>query len=665
MMQVAQADQLVGKKLGAYKVEHLLGQGQLSAVYLARQVANGNTVLMTIFRYPASISAQERKQLSNDFAHEGAALIRLRHPNILPTYEFGEQSGYPYLVTAFAKGASLAQLLKQQKRLTPEQTLSILQQLAEGLDYAHSNSVTHGNLSLSNVLVNTDLAVQIAGFGLKTMLEANRDRRSSNPQSHLVSATGTFLGNATYIEPERVQGVSSGARVDIYALGVMLYEMLSGAPPFHGASALETALLRIRQPVPSLRAACPDLSEGFDLVIGKALALGPAHRYQHAGEVARSYERVFNTLGVAQSAPLSTELPVLNARAALDQQVTMLTLSDTPGEEDDHPSGKWQLIPPVITDKLPALAPASRNTEPRQEAQASSVFAPRPDTGQEFAVQPAARAGQEVDNRQRKQIGDSLVGTDPFAWWTTTVEQAAPREAGIFAYTTQRQPVRLTGARGPRQAVRQDRRQAVKLIATGAVVAGVFAAGGISFARFAQSVKQATQFSNLPTNGSTTIARGTTPAADATHTAHPSPTATRAGTPKATPTHATRPTPTAQPTRQPTPKPTPSPTPGHTGTVIGSTSQAINSSITFTNPADGQSSLLIHLQNGNFVACERACTHAGVPVDYNSGQTQIVCPAHGAIFDPLNGFAHLSGPGNGPLATVNIRVNADGTITTG
>jgi len=93
-----------------------------------------------------------------------------------------------------------------------------------------------------------------------------------------------------------------------------------------------------------------------------------------------------------------------------------------------------------------------------------------------------------------------------------------------------------------------------------------------------------------------------------------------------------------------------------------------NSSINFTNPADGQGSLLIHLPNGNFVACERSCTHAGVAVNYNAGQQQIVCPAHGAIFNPANGFSQV--PGSGPsnlrsLSQVTIRVNADGTITTG
>jgi nitrite reductase/ring-hydroxylating ferredoxin subunit len=218
----------------------------------------------------------------------------------------------------------------------------------------------------------------------------------------------------------------------------------------------------------------------------------------------------------------------------------------------------------------------------------------------------------------------------------------------------------------------------VKLIATGAAITGVFAAGGISFAKFVQSVKQAQQLASAPvTSGPTTIPQGAAPTTGATQAPRPSPTTAKTATPKPSPTHVAQPTPTTQPTSQPTsqptprptqpppPPPTPSPTPSHTGTVIGYTNQTTNSATSFTNPADGQASLLIHLPNGNFVACERACTHAGVPVDYQSGQQQLYCPAHGAIFDPNNGFAHISGPGNGPLPTVNIRINADGTITTG
>jgi len=95
---------------------------------------------------------------------------------------------------------------------------------------------------------------------------------------------------------------------------------------------------------------------------------------------------------------------------------------------------------------------------------------------------------------------------------------------------------------------------------------------------------------------------------------------------------------------------------------------ANNSAVSFTNPADGQGSVLMRLSNGNFVACEQACTHVGVPVNYTSGSGQLVCPAHGAIFDPANGFSQVPGSGPSglkPLPQVTIRVNADGTITTG
>lgn len=98
--------------------------------------------------------------------------------------------------------------------------------------------------------------------------------------------------------------------------------------------------------------------------------------------------------------------------------------------------------------------------------------------------------------------------------------------------------------------------------------------------------------------------------------------------------------------------------------VIGSASIPANSSKNFTNPADGNGSILIHLPNGDFVACEQACTHEGVPVYYDGGTHQLICPAHGAIFDPAHGFSVVQGPAQTPLPRVSIHVNADGTITT-
>ena len=133
-MQMLREDQLTGKTLGEYKIERLLGHGQLSAVYLAHHVSNRHAVIVTVFNYPGD--SMLRQQFSTLFAREGATLVRLRHANILPTFDYGEQDGYPYLVTAFIRGASLAQALKQQERFTLKQTVNVLNQLASGLDEA-------------------------------------------------------------------------------------------------------------------------------------------------------------------------------------------------------------------------------------------------------------------------------------------------------------------------------------------------------------------------------------------------------------------------------------------------------------------------------------------------------------------------------------------------
>ncbi len=657
-MQMLQEDQLTGKTLGEYQIERLLGHGQLSAVYLARHKSQERPVMVTVFNYPDD--GPLRKQYSALFAREATALIRLQHTHILPTYDYGEQDRHPYLVTAYVRGASLTQALKQQGHFTVNQTLNLLKQVASGLDEAHSKGVTHGILSLSNVLVSNDLVVQIAGFGLNNILEMQANTQSSQPQAHLFSANGTFLGNPAYISPERVMGLPIDARSDIYALGIMLFEMLSGKLPFQATTSLETALMRVQRPVPSLHDIAPDIPQAFDLLMNKALERDPARRYQHAGEVSASFDRVTKILDSVSPTATASRQPT-----ARDPQITLPPTVNW--FDDDHLStGKWQLMPPVVTGHQPAVLPTNQTTRD------ASVNRP-PQTGA-FSNSPASTTSAKIPAiPQSHRLADSLAGIDPFAWWTGRSAKAGQPIPGTFA---QRPPVRL--AKSSRYSpAQQSRRQAIKLIATGGVVAGVIGIGGISFAHFAQSLKQSqsltsTASTTTTSKGTTGTAPGNTPTSAPTGTG-PQKTATPSHSPTAnpSPTKGAQTTPTAQPTQQPTQQPTPKPTqppttptpPAHTGTVIGQTNMSNNSSVNFTNPADGQGSLLIRLSNGNFVACERACTHAGVPVDFSNGQ--IVCPAHGAIFDPANGFAHTSGPGNGPLATVSIRVNADGTITTG
>ncbi len=654
-MQLSGVDQLVGRTLGEYRIERLLGHGQLGAAYLGRQLSRGRAVIITTFNFLEGISAQERDQFSVRFAQEGAALVRLTHPNILPIYDFGEQPGYLCLVTAFVKGASLGQVLKQQGRFTAQQTLDVLKQVASGLDYAHSQGVVHGILRLSNVLLSNDLTVQIAGFGLRAMLEVYGNRQGRQPQAYLFSTSGTLLGSPGYISPERVLGNPVDARSDLYALGVMLFELLSGTLPFSGANPLDMALERIQQPVPSVHAVCPDVPEALDLMISKTLERDPAKRFQHAGDIAAAFERVLTMLEVTQQAT--------DSRAQQLAQGPQLTLPPTVNwfEEAIVPSEKWQLMPPVVTGHMPVVTSSSSAEKTAHVAAGSWEMHPsatvQPDSPTEMVSAKEALPPPAGSRRE------SLAGVDPFAWWSATSPSpgTAPPAPGTFS---QRSPVRLarSNPRSRRRPAQQDRRKLVKLIALG--TAGALTVSGISFAHFIQSLKQSqSQSANAPATGSTAPAttQGNTPTVGTTNGTQMTPASSKSPTAQASPsaTKAPQPSPTSQP-----PKPTPT-QPSHTGTVIGYTNQPTNSSKYFTNPADGQGSSLLHLPNGNFVACERACTHEQVPVNYDPASHQLVCPAHGAIFDPLNGFSLVSGPGNGPLAKVSIRINADGTITTG
>src|SRR6266566_2144169 len=278
-MQTVSVDQLVGKTLGDYQVKQLLGRGKLSAVYMAQQRSQKRTVMITTFTVPDSLPAPARERFTMRFSQVGSTLIKLKHPHILPIYDCGVQFGSPYLVTSFVKGGSLAQVLKRQPRFTPEQVLEMLKQIAAGLDYAHSQGIVHGILNPANILVSNEQVLQVTGFGLKQMLQMQGIEEYNHPQAHLFSIVGTFLGSPEYIAPECVLGSPLDARTDVYALGIMLFELLSGSPPFTGTDPLQQA-------VPSLHKTCPDLPAAFDLILYLALECEPEKRYKHAGEIA-------------------------------------------------------------------------------------------------------------------------------------------------------------------------------------------------------------------------------------------------------------------------------------------------------------------------------------------------------------------------------------------
>ncbi len=654
-MQTVSVDQLEGQTLGDYTVERLLGRGKLSTVYLAQQRSQNRSAMITTFNIPESLSATARERFTARFTKVGSALVNLNHPHILPIYDCGVYFGSPYLVTSFVKGGSLAQVLKQQQRFTPEQVLDMLKQMAAGLDYAHSQGAVHGILNPANILVSNGQILQVTGFGLKQMLQMLGIEEYHHPQAHLISIAGTFLGSPEYIAPECVLGASFGARADVYSLAIMLFELLSGSPPFTGTEPLEIAAKRLNQPVPSLHETCLDLPAAYDLVLYQALEREPEKRFKQAGELARAFERVKKVLEGA-----AKDSSTLNKQATMHSEMTLPPTVNW-FDEEIVPTRKWQLTPPVVTGHLAAV----QGYPPETSISASPNGMTRA-TGEEQVDKLVTASGSPFTADSQHP---ATAATDPFVWWSATSAKTAGQAPGTFARGATKRPTGLN-ANARRKASVKGRRQVVVGLLAGTGVVGILGIGGISFARFIESMKQAqpgNAQSALSNTTSTQATQGTTPAA--THGTQQTPTVSK--TPKAqpSPTKGTQPTPgsTPQPTPKPTqPPPTPTPTPPqHTGTVIGYTNQATNSGKNFTNPADGNGSTLVHLSNGNFVACERQCTHEGVNVNYDPGSQKLVCPAHGAVFDPANGFNLIQGPGNGPLRGVSIHVNADGTITTG
>ncbi len=590
-MRAIENHQLTGKDAGNYHIDRLLGQGSLSHFYKAHSVS-GQRVMLTIFSLPATSSEQAHTHFLTRFMQEGAALTRLKHPAIIPIYDYGEYDGYPYLITPFVPGSSLAQILRSQGHFSVKAVLRVLRQVADGLDYAHRNGILHGSLSAANIVQGSEDTVQIAGFGFMHILAQLLLEQSSRSNSWSVDNAEIFAGPPARMAPEIVAAAIGrtaplDASVDIYALGILLFELLSGQLPFSGETPLEVMQQHAQQSIPSLAALNSALPASIDVVLQKALALHPEQRFQSAGELTRAFEQALRKHATSTNGPVTI-----------------------PSFGDD--SGKF-----LASSIYPKLTLPLSNVPTPQKSEASDF--------------------------------------DPFVWWTN----ASPTQTVTHPKVT-RAALNNTQKLAEHK---KSRRKVVALLTAGSAVAIVgFGGGTIALAHLLHNNPGQTQTASTqsqipaptakPTTAPTSVAKPT--AAPTAKPKKPAPTAQPQQ--KATATTNAVPTPTPQPA--PTqPPPTPTPPPQHTGTVIGSTSMGTNSSTNFS------SNILVHLPNGNFVAYSRSCTHQGVQVYYDGGSHHLLCPAHGAVFDPANNGNPISGPNNGPLSAVTIHVNGDGTIT--
>ncbi len=653
-------EHLIEQTLGSYRIEQLLGRGKVNAVYVARHIERGETVMLTAFIIPPEFSSDARERYLRRFGQVISALKVLDHPHILPVHDAGEQWGYPYMVTPLVTSGSLARTLKQQERVSPTQALTLLKQVAGALDYAHSKGIHHGILKPLNIMLDDALNVRIAGFGSTHILEMRGIEPVDRPYAHLYSVAHTFLGAPEYIAPEVVLGTPVNTRSDIYSLGIILFEMLTGKVPFSGLDPLSVAMMHVQQQVPSIQVIYPEIPSALDLVVQRALERDPGKRYQSADQLATAFERVLQVIEKAKNPPVpafasasavadgrdrdKTLPPVVSffngtandkevANRSQSQRLNAVSArsAEIPRNSAQlptmNPMGNWQIVPPIITSSLPAINPA-------------------------VVAQPSLRQSpMGAPSLGKEPFAETAI--DPFVWASTASvlatkqpdrmpEQSAEQQPGTFGKRSsrRRQPPRPRPGKG---SPNKGRRRTVALLAGGGVVmVGLLGVGGVSLAHVLLPSKKSQVAGNQPAAApAQKTKKATTPAAKNQDMKGPPQKTNKANQP-------------AQPTKA-----------AHTGTVIGASNQAAGSAKVFHNPADGKESLLVHLTNGNFVAYERACTHQQVPVDYDAATGHLICPLHHSVFDPANNGAVLVGPAQTPLPKVAVRVNADGTVTAG
>ncbi|MBE7469744.1 MAG: serine/threonine protein kinase [Anaerolineales bacterium] len=269
-------EDLTGKQFGPYRIIAPLGEGGMAAVYKAFQPGVDRFVALKVL--PQHYAKDP--QFVDRFEREAKVLAKLQHPHILPVHDFGEaDGGYTYIVMPFIESGDLASLMSQ-RPLTLAEIGRIIEQIGDALDYAHTQGIIHRDVKPSNILIDSRGNCLLTDFGLAKLVAG---------VSNLTS-TGIIVGTPSYMSPEQGMGQALDGRTDIYALGIILYEMVTGQVPFRAETPMAIVVKHIQDPLPPPSKVDATIPEAIERVILKALAKQPEDRYATPGDMVKALQ---------------------------------------------------------------------------------------------------------------------------------------------------------------------------------------------------------------------------------------------------------------------------------------------------------------------------------------------------------------------------------------
>ncbi len=317
---------LVGQRIGQYEIVARFGEGGMATVYRARQAKVGREVAIKVM-LP---SLAHRDVFAQRFEREAQLIAKLSHPHIVKLFDYGTLRGFHlrlldpsfdprtdlyYFVMELMLGGSLAERMRK-ARLSLAEIRAILQQIAPALDYAHQQGIVHRDLKPGNVLFDAHQNAFLTDFGIAKLLEDGEDKNA-------LTQEGTTLGTPSYMSPELWQGINIGAWTDLYALGVMLFEMLSGKLPFVANTPYRVMYMHMNDQPPALQKYDPALPESLNAVIQRAMAKAPEDRFPSAVALVEAFEEALRAVPSQVSIPAVQESPLAAAPKASPNTTTL------------------------------------------------------------------------------------------------------------------------------------------------------------------------------------------------------------------------------------------------------------------------------------------------------------------------------------------------------